>query len=241
MTTMWAGVRERVLALRAAPGARRVFGAFFKGHGHGFELSPPLTGAEVAEIETALGTSLPGEYRGFLMEVGAGGAGPDYGLFPPALPPEENRAALAGRLRRPFRPDHAQRALDEYDEREPSRDAYPDEEGYRRAFGAWDDEFDELDEALVAGTLCVSDRGCGYHTLLVVTGPERGTVWEDVRAVGMGVVPLGDGDGGRMTFAEWYLEWLSHAERRAAEKPQGAAGEEPESAAGAGEGDAATP
>ncbi|MET9065051.1 SMI1/KNR4 family protein [Streptosporangium sandarakinum] len=229
---MWTGVRERVLALRTAPGAHQVFGAFFKGYGHGFELLPPLTEAEVAEIEAALGTSLPEEYRGFLLEVGAGGAGPDYGLFPLVPWPKGGPAAVAERLRSPFRPDHAQRTLDEHEEREPSRDAYPDEEGYRRAFGIWNDELDELDEALAAGTLYMSDRGCGYYTLLAVTGPERGTMWEDVRAVGMGIVPLG-GDGGRVTFGQWYLDWLSHAERRAAEEPEGTTG--------AGAGDATAP
>lgn len=76
--TTWSGVRERVLALREAPNAAQVFGA----RGHRFELLPPLSEVEVAEAEQEFGVGLPADYRSFLLEVGAGGAGPHYGLYP---------------------------------------------------------------------------------------------------------------------------------------------------------------
>ncbi|MFJ1673100.1 hypothetical protein ACIOK4_43465 [Streptomyces bottropensis] len=40
----------------------------------------PLSQSEVAEAEAQWGVSLPAEDRGFLLEVGAGGAGRGYGL-----------------------------------------------------------------------------------------------------------------------------------------------------------------
>ncbi|MET7764814.1 hypothetical protein ABZS71_23380 [Streptomyces sp. NPDC005393] len=79
MDTIWTGVRERVLALRTAPGARRVFGATFKGYGHGLDLEPPVAEAGLPAAERVWGVTLPEEYRTFLLEVGASGAGPDYG------------------------------------------------------------------------------------------------------------------------------------------------------------------
>ncbi|MFD8997881.1 SMI1/KNR4 family protein [Streptomyces abikoensis] len=49
---------------------------------HRFELLPPLTQAELEEAECQTGVRLPEEYRTFLLEAGAGGAGPDYGSSP---------------------------------------------------------------------------------------------------------------------------------------------------------------
>ncbi|KQV14540.1 MULTISPECIES: SMI1/KNR4 family protein [unclassified Kitasatospora] len=80
MTAGWPGVREQVLALGEAPFPEKVFGAE-RGFGHEFRLEPPLSEAEVATAEEQLGLSFPPAYRTFLLEVGAGGAGPHYGLF----------------------------------------------------------------------------------------------------------------------------------------------------------------
>ncbi|MDP9847986.1 SMI1/KNR4 family protein [Streptosporangium lutulentum] len=222
MTAIWAGVRDRVLALRTAPKANKVFGAALNGHlggqwGHGFELLPPLTEIELSEIERSLGVRLPAEYRDFLLQVASGGAGPDYGLFPLRPRTEGGDSAGSEHLRRPFLPGPAQEMIDAYEKREPVREACPDEEEYRRAWSAWNDEYDELDAALMAGTLCVSHQGCGYYTLLAVTGPERGTMWNDVRAVGEGVDPVRflRPEKQRVTFAEWYSDWLLRSERQA--------------------------
>ncbi|MFF4344659.1 SMI1/KNR4 family protein [Kitasatospora sp. NPDC001540] len=78
----WSGVREQVLALRDAPFAGEVFGARWQGFGHDFPVEPPLSETDLAEAEKELGVSLPPDYRTFLLEVGAGGAGSFYGAFP---------------------------------------------------------------------------------------------------------------------------------------------------------------
>ncbi|WP_245239532.1 SMI1/KNR4 family protein [Streptomyces sp. MZ04] len=200
-----------MLALRDAPNWRAVFGAEFGRYGHGFELRPVLTEEQVLAVEWRLGVALPAEYRSFLLQVGAGGAGPDYGLFPvrPAPPGEApGDAAL------PFRPERTQE-LDAHECAEPQRAAYSDEEAFLRDYRTWDARHDELHEALTEGTLCVSEQGCAYYTLLAVTGPECGTMWDDVRAVGEGVLPVERAGKKRVTFAEWYLRWLDHAERKA--------------------------
>ncbi|QKV92989.1 SMI1/KNR4 family protein [Streptomyces sp. NA02950] len=211
----WTGVRERVLALRAAPGASKVFGASWGKSGHGFELRPPLADADLLAAERVWGTTLPEEYRGFLLEVGGSGAGPDYGLFPLRLPDGEGTASGSGHLRRVFRPAAVMELLDAHEDAEPRRDAYADDEAYLRAFRAWDRRDDELRDELTDGALYISERGCAYYTLLAVTGPERGTVWDDVQAVGEGVLPVRRPGVERVTFAEWYLGWLAAAERQA--------------------------
>lgn len=73
----WEGVRARVRRLRRSPRRSRVFGA----DGHRFALHPPLTEVQVTQAEAQFGTTLPAQYRSLLTTVGAGGAGPGYGLF----------------------------------------------------------------------------------------------------------------------------------------------------------------
>ncbi|WP_431040631.1 SMI1/KNR4 family protein [Streptomyces sp. P1-3] len=210
----WTGVRERVLALRDAPRWWAVFGADYPGYGHDFELLPVLTEEQLHAVERRLGAGLPEEYRTFLLEVGAGGAGPDYGLFP-IKPPEPGAPPGTGHCALPFRPGLTAE-LDEHEYAEPRHADHPDDEAFAAAYAAWDARHDELYDALTEGTLCVSSQGCAYYSLLVVTGPERGTMWEDVRAAGEGVAPVElRGRTGHVTFAEWYLNWLDRAERRA--------------------------
>jgi hypothetical protein len=49
---------------------------------HRFQLNPPRPEADVLEFEVRHGVTLPREYREFLIDIGDGGAGPFYGIFP---------------------------------------------------------------------------------------------------------------------------------------------------------------
>ncbi|MEU1019468.1 SMI1/KNR4 family protein [Streptomyces sp. NPDC005898] len=240
MSGVWTGVRERVLALREAPNWQAVFGADFHTYGHRFELLPVLTEEQVAAVERHRGVTFPAEYRAFLLEVGAGGAGPDYGLFPvrpvepdapvepgtpagPGTHPERDAPPASDHSALLFRPERT-RELAAHQEAQPLRadygDTAADEERFRRDLHAWDTREDELLDALSEGTLCVSSQGCGYYTLLALTGPARGTMWHDARAAAEGLLPVEIiGGPGRLTFAPWYLHWLHHAERQAARPP----------------------
>jgi hypothetical protein len=51
-------------------------------HHHGGVLAPPLSRHELARVEAITG-ELPTDYRNFLLEVAASGAGPGYGLLAP--------------------------------------------------------------------------------------------------------------------------------------------------------------
>ncbi|MGY0055809.1 SMI1/KNR4 family protein [Streptomyces sp. LZ34] len=214
MDGIWAGVRERVLALRKAPRWWVVFGADYPDHGHNFELLPVLTEEQLRAVERRLGAELPEEYRTFLLEVSAGGAGPDYGLFP-MKPPSPDTPPATGHCALPFRPELTAE-LDEHEYAEPRGADYQDDDVFATAYAAWDARHDELLDAVTEGTLCISSQGCAYYSLLVVTGPLRGTMWNDVRALGEGVAPVElRGKTGHVSFAEWYLDWLDYAERRA--------------------------
>lgn len=216
----WSGVRDQVLALRKAPHPEKVFGARVRGFGHGFRLEPPLPEAEVAAAERELGVSFPSAYRTFLLEVGAGGAGPDYGVFPLRRDAQgwhwddTGSRTVNARLSDSF-PSTAERARweEEFDAREPQRQDFPDEESFGVAFRSRDDEYEQLHEAMTAGAVCLSHQGCGYFTWLAVTGPERGTLWNDLRAADGLLEPVGAPS--RVDFHAWYTAWLTGATSRA--------------------------
>jgi hypothetical protein len=78
VSELLATVREAVAALAAAdPGCRR-FGAAQ----HRYAVRPALADEAVTALEARLGAALPEELGGFVREIGAGGAGPGYGLVP---------------------------------------------------------------------------------------------------------------------------------------------------------------
>ncbi|MFD5326568.1 SMI1/KNR4 family protein [Streptomyces sp. NPDC127092] len=211
----WSGVRERVLRLGELPGAEKVFGA----RGHGFRLGPVMGEEQLRALEAELSVGLPEQYRSFLLQVGAGGAGPDYGLMTPSLgdggwqwrgiglaySARPTTAAFAGR---PFVAEVLQGELDALDTQEPERDAFASDEEFRRAHAAWDARYEELYDAQEAGAVFLGEKGCGYTSLLVMTGPHRGAVWEDLRPADGGIEPTGQ------DFAPWYRGWLERVEQQ---------------------------
>jgi len=149
---------------------------------HGFVLASTLSQAEVKAFEEKHGIVLPEEYRAFLTEVGNGGAGPFYGINPLGLnewgDPLEGEEF--GSLRRPF-PGSL-----------PVNTPGPE-------FSA---------EDLLDGCLQIAHQGCGYYVLLVVSGPFRDSLWEDLRVIDGGLRPLLDEKGGNLGFGDWYMAWL---------------------------------
>ncbi|MET9099378.1 SMI1/KNR4 family protein [Streptomyces antibioticus] len=212
-TRTWADVRRRVTELGARPAGGDVFGA----HGHGWELADPLTEAQLTDLETQLGVRLPEQYRSFLCEVGAGGAGPAYGVFPVRRVDgrwrwEGDGADLADLtlLSHPFPehgpdPDVVAALLAE----RPDEEEYEDIDAFDEEYEAWEERWYEgplFAPERTAGAIPICHLGCAQREWLVVTGVHRGTVWSDPRADDTDLEPLG------MTFADWYLGWLERAE-----------------------------
>jgi hypothetical protein len=61
------------------------------------------------------------------------------------------------------------------------------------------------------GAVCLSHEGCGHFHWLVVTGPERGSMWVDGFPAEGGFRPLGT-SGARVGFTDWYLDWVATSE-----------------------------
>lgn len=171
--------------------------------GHRYELAPKLSMAELAEVEEQFGVKLPDDYRTFLLEVGSGGAGPGYGLFPLGREGgtwgwDGDGAILTGDLRKPF--PHTKEWNVSFEELAEGED----EDAYWARRDAWDDEV-YWNPKETTGAICICHEGCAIRDWLVVTGAERGRIWLDDRASNAGLIPRGK------TFAEWYLAWLDEA------------------------------
>lgn len=172
---------------------------------------PPLTEGALAEAEQQFGVTMPDGYRQFLLRVGSGGPGP-VNMRPLARGPDgwgwvgDRQTDLAA-LTTPFPDqDSYQRRCDALDDARPQG---PDE----TAWADWARRSDALERGRTAGALHLSDDGCGFFTLLVVSGAERGTVWFDRRATSDVIVPLRNPDRTHATFADFYLDWLTAAEQ----------------------------
>ncbi|MBL7628388.1 SMI1/KNR4 family protein [Frankia sp. CN6] len=220
--TDWSDVRDLLARLAAEPSAEKIFGA----SGHQWLLEPPLTAAELAEVEAQVRVELPSEYRSFLLEAGRGGAGPAYGLFP--LRRVEGRwrwegdgATLTGldTLAQPFPHVEAFNPAEGLPE-PPDEDDYDSEEAFFEAAEAYFEQHDAVvfrPEHSV-GLLYLCHLGCALREALVVSGPARGQMWADNTADDAGFAPL-LGDAGRpLGFAQWYRRWL---DRAAAQLPAG--------------------
>ncbi|GIJ48798.1 hypothetical protein Val02_56840 [Virgisporangium aliadipatigenens] len=213
----WRGIRDRVLRLAGAASEDQVFAS----GAHGFALESPMTEDEIAGVESALQVRLPEEYRSFLRQVGAGGAGPAYGVFPLRQVPEgwewaadETHRTDPDRLREPFTPHHVNgRLIDPLELRMPYQYDFEYRDDYEAQRRRWHETLWHPDRT--AGAVCLCDEGCLRRYWLVVTGDERGMIWRDHRVDGVDLAPLFDPYGKRLTFGRWYLNWLVDAETQA--------------------------
>jgi hypothetical protein len=191
--------------LRSAP--PRVFGADV----HGFLLNSPLAEPEVLEFERAHHIILPTDFREFLLNIGNGGAGPFYGLFPLgqmddnfALNSWQENDGTVGVLAEPF---SLKEAWNDLTGKPKDELADSDESEYQRRVDAFEKTY--WGTHLVNGAIPICHEGCALRILLVVTGPQRGFLWEDKRSEYGGIQPLRLTDGSHATFQGWYEEWLN--------------------------------
>ena len=137
-----------------------VFGA----EKHKYELNPPIETVKVRAIEEKYGFTLPEDYFKFITEIGDGGAGPDYGLYPFADFEECNYPTS---IAKPFRlhnvsPEEAKEINLRYEVYEQNKDKVftNDEWPYENGF-------------LLLGT-----RGCQYDFIMPINEEHRGKVFD---------------------------------------------------------------
>jgi hypothetical protein len=209
-----AAVRARLRSLAAHPFASRVFGS----DEHRFVLHPPLSAPTTRRHERRNRIALPAAYRQFVLEIGDGGAGPGYGLFRlrAAMQPTAWRG---GDLSRPFR----HRAAWNLPEAEAIlRAIHGPARTFSRVTAAWSrrQEAAYWSPTVIEGAAPMAHHGCRMVDWLVVTGPETGTVWQDLRDSYAGLRPY-ERSGRRMDFVDWYEAWLAAASDRAASPTSG--------------------
>lgn len=204
-----------------SPASNEVFGAL----GHKWVLEQPLNHAELAELEAQMGVRLPEDFRTFLLRVGAGGAGPAYGVFPVRRVQgrwrwEGDGAELAdlSRLAESF-PEQGPdpKLLEELAARCPEEEDFDEVEEFDDAIEAWDERWNAVmfNPDRTVGAIVISHRGCALRDWLVISGAHQGTMWTDDRADEVDLAPLRNDGGAPVTFARWYTDWLCHAERTA--------------------------
>lgn len=209
----YAAIRDGLRRLREAADPRKAFGA----DAHGFQAHSPLSEQAVGEFETRHRVRLPADYRGFLIHVGNGGAGPAYGLFKLGEMDDDfthkswhEADGFVGVLAEPFPHTSAWNDLagePEYDESIEGDPARQDE--YDRRVAEWERVY--WDPKHVNGAIPICHLGCACRQWLVLTGPEAGHVWNDDRADRGGLAPAQQNGRERVTFLQWYTDWLDLA------------------------------
>jgi uncharacterized protein (TIGR02996 family) len=172
-----ARIKKKIAQLRESDPGLHVFGA----SKHKYLFNPVLREEEITAHEKRHGSSLPEEYRTYLLELGNGGVGPDYGVNPWGL--HEDGSDLATPF--PYSTREAEELIARYLQGE-YEGIHPKSE--------------------VPGCRVIADHGCAAYSLLVVTGEQRGMIW----VIGdMGWLPQFAAQTGEQTgFFAWYEIWL---------------------------------
>jgi hypothetical protein len=169
---------------------------------HRYKFNSCLTEDTLQSFEKFFGLTLPADYRNFLTQIGNGGSGPAYGLLPLSDWNIELEINDNNFLSTDF-PN-----IDKWN----STQEFVDNEDYTETeeFQKWEEEY--FSNRHITGSLRICHYGCAIYYLLIVTGSNAGQIWVDDRANDNGIYPaISKSTGGRLTFLEWYNEWLTES------------------------------
>lgn len=132
-----------------------VFGA----SSHQYKLNKRADPAAVVAFETQCNVELPLEFKQFLIEVGDGGAGPYYGIYPLAKLQGNSLLPVPCKLK----PD-----LTAEEWAELTRFATDE--------ALSEEDYEYQSEALFQGMLNIGTQGCTYEIMLIISGEHQGRV-----------------------------------------------------------------
>ncbi len=166
------------------------------------------------QAEEQFGVVFPDEYRQYLLRVSAGGRVRTLRVDQSGWHWEGDQPSDRANLHVAF-PDHdtALAASEDLWLNEPQEGDYASAAAYQADHDTWRETADVAEDARTSGAIPLHDHGCGFYTVLVVSGPMRGAMWFDGRATCDRLNPLLNDDGHPATFAEWYLDWLTREEQ----------------------------
>jgi hypothetical protein len=213
-------VLQRLADLDLKDRRRQVFGASF----HEYKLNPPLPVSVVEAFEERHGGTLPEDYRHFITEIGNGGAGPYYGVLPFGKDDDDRDwegGGLVGDLSKLFTHTAAWNLPVSFWDEElypPPGTPSGEEDGL---WETWDQVLQKRywNPAVMDGAIPICHKGCALRQWLVIHGPQRGFVWDDLRADNAGISPVLDGSDKPVTFSDWYMGWLDASLRKAGDLP----------------------
>ena len=199
-------LKEKHNKLKKLDGGGFFKGATYKTFGsdtHKYKFNFCLTEDAINSFEKSFSITLPNDYKNFLTQIGNGGSGPAYGFFP--LQDWNFELDITSK-------DFLSTEFPYIDKWNAAPDFDTDNADYTETeeFQKWEAEY--YSNRHITGSLRICHYGCAIYYLLIVTGKEAGHIWVDDRASDYGIYPAtSKATGERMTFIEWYDEWLTES------------------------------
>jgi SMI1 / KNR4 family (SUKH-1) len=183
---------------------------------HQYKLMQPLSIRDFTIVEEKYSCQFPEDYRHFITTIGNGGAGPYYGLLPIEMDDAGDswdKGYLVGDLTKPFRHSETWNLPESFWKElpDPPAGTPPQEEDLMNE--EWDKKLEKeyWNTDIVSGAIPICHEGCAIRNWLVIMGSEMGTIWRDLRVDYQGLIPLKNQDGSKVTFKQWYLNWLDES------------------------------
>lgn len=174
---------------------------------HKYKFNFCLTEDSLKDFEKSFGLVLPGDYRNFLAQIGNGGSGPAYGLLPLFSWNIELEISENNFLSTDF--PHIDKWNIIQNDIDTDNQDYTETEEFQK----WEEEY--FSNKHIVGSIRICHYGCAIYYLLVVSGNSTGQIWVDDRANKNGIYPaISKLSGKRLTFLEWYDEWLTESLNR---------------------------